>query len=156
MTPSQLWPGSERPVLGQTAPSEVNEGHVWGASTWLQRPLQQQAGDPNSGEQSVCTGEQPQQDADLDDGDLDIDSEIIGRAVRFIEELSTEESGSEDHSPIKGAAIEFPHAIKDSGLRPSNGPYRSMWNPQEPWVADVNGQGRLPSSGWAMRTHASC
>jgi hypothetical protein len=165
--PIAPWGGSDQPLLSQmvtgteTTSSEMNEGHVWGASPWLQQPMQRQANGlgPNSAiealqslkdpklcrEPAMCIqGEQSQQDAD--DGDLDIDSEIIGRAVRFIEELSTESGEEDDQLPIsKEDTIRLPQARKDVFPASTNAAYRSMWNPQEPWVGDINAQDRWQS-----------
>jgi len=84
--------------------------------------------------------EQVQQEAEAHDGELDLESEIYDRAVRFLDELSTEESdGSEpEHIAMnnKEANIQLTQPVKEFDL----GALPPDWNPQEAWVADVNGQ----------------
>lgn len=143
MGQSQLWSGSSQPMLGQigvpgteNAAHDINENHIWGTSPWLQQPLQQQASrlEPSmkaiqnppaskvqlQGEMLHGQFEQCEQETEADDAD-DVDSEIYERAVRFIEELSTEESDSEDQPP----------PIKEPMF--DHGAAAGMWNSQEAW-----------------------
>lgn len=178
--PSQLWPGSNQAMLSQmvlpvggseTTTSDISEGHVWGASPWMQQqqPLQQVAHNhanvlnealhamtaaPMLKEQPVQTQAQLTQENEAGNAALDVDSEIYERAVRFIEELSTEESDGSEDAPLatgKAGYIQSPpQAIKEAGLK--NGA-SDMWNPQEAgW--DANGQerwGQDPNRKyWAM------
>jgi len=145
--------------------SEVTEANVWGTSPWLQQPLQRQDMDSTikamqnltvSKELLNVQVEKSHQELDADNLDEDVDSEIYERAVRFIEELSTEESGDEDQ-PLSGDkedSIQPTLTIRESGS--NNGACPPMWNPQEAWVADVNGPDRWKLDPglnyWTMRS----
>jgi len=192
---SQLWPGTTQPsamssmlghmvlpgASGGTTTSGI-EGRVWGASPWLQQPLQQQqqqqqqqqpqqAGGLNSTTRAMeslnvpkdalqhqmlnTQVEQTQKEAEADDGELDVESEIYGRAIRFLDELSTEESGSEPETcTMKEASIHPSQPIKESMPGLSYGTLPLGWNPQDACFADINGQDRWQIDGglnsWAM------
>merc|ERR1719331_3124099 len=93
------WPGSTQPMLSQmvlsggaheTNTSEITEGQVWGTSPWMQQPLQQQQQQQavkdmqnlnvsKEMNQILNRQQMDQVQADADDGDLDVDSEIYER-----------------------------------------------------------------------------
>lgn len=69
-----------------------------GSSAWLQPPQQQQANSFNAGMNMISgTKEDSIQDAGQKDdgGELDVESEIYARALRLLDELSTEDSDAE-------------------------------------------------------------
>jgi len=177
---SQLWPGSAQSMLGQmvlsgtateTTTSDISEGHVWGTtSPWLLgqqqqsiHQIEQKAGGLHSATKTTqnlsMTKEQPQvtQEVQADDGEEDVDSEIYERAVRFLDEISTEESGSEDMpTPVaKADTIQLSQVVKESGPGSNNRAFPPMWNPQEAWVSDGGKdqwQVDLGTNHWAMRS----
>lgn len=176
-----LWAGSNQPMLGrmalsggagETTLSEIGDRHVWGGSPWLQQPLQQQVGSDNtaakdvqglaqSKEQALLQlpsnkFDQAQQEVETNDGEIDVDSEIYERAVRFLDEISTEESGSEDQ-PASGSGDKDDSLFRSEQMvkeHRSDAPgFPPMWNPQEAWVSDANHNERWPGSNhWAMQS----
>jgi hypothetical protein len=164
---SQIWPGTSQELLSQLlvpgATQDVvrpqnNDVHLWGANPWLQQPLQQQGLSAAKDNFERGDVEKLSQDVEVDDADDDIDdieSEIYGRAVRFLDEISTDESGSEDQAlPMRKEVdhINCPTlTIKDPLY--SSALFASMWNPQEPaWATEINGQERSAINYWAIQS----
>jgi hypothetical protein len=181
---SQLWPGSAQPMLSQmilpggateTTSSDINN-KLWGPSPWLQEQnLQHQAASTRSSASSVSGtysatmalsqamqnqdhADSVQQETEADDGEVDVDKEIYERAVRFLDEISTDESSAEDQ-PLpahKQDVIQPMQVGKQVGAGLNTSAFDRMWNPQEAWVSDVNGQDRWGTdpglNHWSMQS----
>jgi len=114
------------------------------------QPTQQQARQISSQTSQDERGQSlDQEDFDAATSDADVDSEIYERAVRFVNEISSEESGSDiftttadkdDKSPTMDLVWPFPN--KESSLSSIStcgfGPTWNPTNPQEEWTLETN------------------
>jgi len=172
--PNEVWAGASQPLLsemllGSNAADRSASDHpnVWNAHAWLQQP-QPQAGlsmlpAPPATRQEFAgiSPPRPSQELEPDDGEVDINSEICKQTLRFLDEISTEESGSEDlpSSSNDGKDVDPPFSQgyrQELSMEPgySNASFSPMWNLQDAsWAPDASGQELWQGSNcWSMRS----
>lgn len=144
---AEAWP-IPTPILGQlSGPGDNSDNRVdskerasWGSSPWLQPPPQHQASSFNAGMKMVGgTKEDSVLDAGQkdDDCELDVESEIYARALRLLDELSTEDSDAEHDRELSLAKDLTLQSHLQKGERSTHGIMPGGWNPplQHTWAA---------------------
>lgn len=170
-SPQQLWAGAA-PMLNQMilpggptdSFADVAKGAVWGGSPWLQQPAQdgQDLLGPTVQEiQDAVTAAKDTSESMADeataDGEEDVGSEIYERVVRFVNEISSEESDSDVHT------IDRPEQTmdqnescwlqaKESIPTSYDGVLQTTWGQQATWIGDTQSQSRWgpKSSFWML------
>lgn len=177
---AQLWQGTSQPLLSEmllgrnTADRATSEGtnpHVWNANPWLQQPLQPQASNLSSlstlnvAKQDYATipPARAPQDTESDDGEVDINSEICKQTLRFLDEISTEESGSEDNPSSSNGSKDADHMLplsysSEISVETGYGGFSSIWQPQKAsWVPDASRREPWHATNcWSIRSTDRC
>lgn len=174
----QLWGGAD-PLLNQmvlpggtTEPfAELAKAAVWGGSPWLQQPTQdhQDAVVPMAKlVQDVVTAAKDTVESQAEeagpDADEDFGSEIYERVVRFVNEISSEDSDTDtqtthttatERTETRGPQNDscWLQASKESEPKSYNGFLQSTWGQQATWIGDTQNQDRWqlgPKSSYWM------
>mmetsp|Transcript_119346 Transcript_119346/g.207174 ORF Transcript_119346/g.207174 Transcript_119346/m.207174 type:complete len:382 (-) Transcript_119346:135-1280(-) len=162
----QLWAGAAPNLLSQMVLSgcppepfaEVTKGALWGGSPWLQQPAQDRqdvGGLMAKSIQDVEAAARDTVESQLDeaepDAQEDVGSEIYERVVRFVNEISSEESDSDSRTT---AATERPEvkipqssscwlqAAKESNPASYNSLFQPTWGQETKWIGDTRNQER--------------
>lgn len=137
--------------------ADVSKEALWGGSPWLQQPVQDRQDTVDLMAKAfprVETAARHTVDSQLDeadpDGQEDVGSEIYERVVRFVNEISSEESDSDSRTTatemperkIPQSSACWMQAAKDSNPGSYNGLFQPTWGHEVNWIDDTRNEDR--------------